>query len=323
MATAMLRALRSVDLGLADVAGAEAFFTATWGLAVAARAGDSVYLRGSGSDHHLLALHPGAESEIRMVTLRAASADALARIAADVVPAGGELLAGRHAVDEPGGGEAVTIRDPQGRILRVIWGDATWKDAPDAGRLQAHANRDRPIRLAHAVLNSHDVAALLPFYDRLLGMKLSDRTRIMAFLRIPVQPVGDHHSLAFADADNDCLNHIAFVMPDLDAVMRGGGRMRDAGYVIEWGPGRHGPGNNSFNYFIGPSGFVIEYTADVAQIGDDYPVGTPESWKWPPDRVDHWGISAPPSGRLKEAQRRIRFASDLVRLPISGANPGR
>ena len=28
----------------------------------------------------------------------------------------------------------------------------------------------------------------------------------------------------------------------LDAVMRGGGRMQDAGHGIEWGPGRHGPG---------------------------------------------------------------------------------
>ena len=27
--------------------------------------------------------------------------------------------------------------------------------------------------------------------------------------------------------------------------------LRDAGYPIEWGVGRHGPGNNAFAYFIG------------------------------------------------------------------------
>jgi len=130
----------------------------------------------------------------------------------------------------------------------------------------------------------------------------------MAFVRIPQDGAGDHHSIALADADNDCLNHIAFVMPDVEAVMRGGGRMKDAGHGIEWGPGRHGPGDNAFNYFIGPGGFVIEYTCDVEQVDDSYRAGGPDDWKWPPGRVDQWGISAPPSARLKDAQRQIHFA---------------
>jgi len=133
---------------------------------------------------------------------------------------------------------------------------------------------------------------------------LSDRTRIMAFMRCN----SDHHSLALGDTDNDALNHIAFLMPDLDSVMRGGGRMKDAGYAIEWGPGRHGPGNNAFNYFIGPFDVVIEYTAEVAQIDDGYRTGQPADWTWPAGRVDHWGISSPPSPRLKEAQKAIQFS---------------
>jgi catechol 2,3-dioxygenase-like lactoylglutathione lyase family enzyme len=161
------------------------------------------------------------------------------------------------------------------------------------------------------VVNSVDVAAALPFYENALGFKLSDRTRIMAFIRVPQPGFGDHHSIALADADNNCLNHIAFVMPSLDAVMRGGGRMKDAGYAIEWGPGRHGPGDNAFNYFIGPAGFVIEYTAEVEQIDDHYRTGMPEDWKWPPGRVDQWGISQPPSATLKQAQRMISFREVL------------
>ncbi len=192
------------------------------------------------------------------------------------------------------------VCDPQGRVLRFVHGDALHSDVAD--------QPDSPIRLAHAVLNSHDVGAAQPFYESALGFRLSDRTRIMAFLRIPQPGLGDHHSIALADADNNCLNHIAFVMPDLDAVMRGGGRMKDAGYAIEWGPGRHGPGDNAFNYFVGPAGFVIEYTCDVEQIDDSYRSGTPDDWKWPPGRVDQWGISMPPSARLKEAQRQIGFA---------------
>ena len=304
MTETLVASLRSVEIGLPDVAAAEKFYTETWGLSVAARRGSSVYLRGSGADHHLLSLHESRQSEVQAVTLRAASADALGRIAEQVSKHGGAVLAGPAPVDEPGGGECVLVRDPQGRILRFVWGDERHADT--------EGDKDKPIRLAHAVLNSHDVAAALPFYENALGFRLSDRTRIMAFLRIPTRPSGDHHSIALADADNDCLNHIAFVMPSLESVMRGGGRMKDAGYGIEWGPGRHGPGDNAFNYFVGPAGFVIEYTADVEQVDDSYQARGPNDWTWPAGRSDQWGISAPPSARLKEAQRQIGFASDPI-----------
>ena len=58
MTLGLVKALRSVDIGLADVPAAEKFFTETWNLKVADRVGDVIYLRGSGEDHHLLALHP-------------------------------------------------------------------------------------------------------------------------------------------------------------------------------------------------------------------------------------------------------------------------
>ena len=163
--------------------------------------------------------------------------------------------------------------------------------------------RDRPIRLAHAVLNSHDAEASRAFLEQVLDFSLSDRTKIMAFMRCN----DDHHSIALGDTDNDALNHVAFLMPALDGVMRGGGRMKDAGYAIEWGPGRHGPGDNAFNYFVGPFDLVIEYTAEVEQIDDSYRAGRPEDWKWPPGRVDQWGIGVGPTDRLKHAQRAVLF----------------
>jgi len=200
-------------------------------------------------------------------------------------------------VTEPGGGHAVTVIDPDGRVFQLVYGDAMHADA--------HEAQDRPIRLAHAVLNSHDVESTRAFMESVLDFSLSDRTRIMAFMRCN----SDHHSIALGDSDNDALNHIAFLMPDVDSVMRGGGRMRDAGYGIEWGPGRHGPGDNAFNYFVGPFDVVIEYTAEVQQIDDSYKSGQPTDWTWPSGRVDQWGISAPPSPRLKDAQKTVVFVS--------------
>jgi catechol 2,3-dioxygenase-like lactoylglutathione lyase family enzyme len=291
-----IAALRSVALEVSDLKRAEAFYTDIWHLDVADRSDDALYLRGTGPDHHLLALHAGGEgAAIRHVTLRARDAAALSRIAEATVAAGGRLVHPPKALDEPSGGVGLLIRDPDGRLIQVVHGDLV---SADAGEV-----KDRPIRLAHVVLNSHAVDSTKGFFEKALGFTLADRTRIMAFLNCN----RDHHSIALGDSDNDALNHIAFLMPDVDSVMRGGGRMKDAGYAIEWGPGRHGPGDNAFNYFVGPFGEVIEYTADVQQIDDSYRVGAPSDWTWPPGRVDQWGISAPPSARLKQAQRAVFF----------------
>lgn len=307
----LVSALRSVEIGVPDVAAAEDFYVNTWKLSVAARQAGVVYLKGTGKDSYLIALFPSVLCELFAITLRSESLHHLDEIESNTLKYGGSVLSARAQVNGPGGGQAVVVRDPQGRVLRFVCGDT----------LSAHCanQKDRPVRLAHTVLNSHDVAAVQPFYEHALGFKLSDRTRIMAFLRIPQEGAGDHHSIALADADNDCLNHIAFVMPDVESVMRGGGRMKDAGYPIEWGPGRHGPGDNAFNYFVGPANFVIEYTAEVEQVDSSYVARGPDDWKWPPGRVDQWGISPPPSDRLKQAQRAISFATSSPFTTASGA----
>jgi len=297
-ASSRVSALRSVALTVPDLAQAEQFYTQIWHLDVVARTDKAIYLRATGADHHVLALHkaPGP-ARIRNVTLRARSATALQEVAQAAEAAGGRVLQPLGLLDEPGGGTAVTVADADGRIFRLVHGDALHADA--------HEEKDRPVRLAHAVLNSHDVAATQRFMEQVFDFSLSDRTRIMAFMRCN----SDHHSIALGDTDNDALNHIAFLMPDLESVMRGGGRMRDAGFGIEWGPGRHGPGDNAFNYFVGPFDVVIEYTAEVEQVDDSYQAGQPSDWTWPPGRVDQWGISQPPSARLKQAQRAIVFVS--------------
>ena len=296
-ASSLISALRSVALTVPDLTVAEDFFTRTWHLQVVARTDNALYLRGAGSDHHLLALHHApCAARILHITLRARSLNALSLAAQKTVAAGGQVLAPTAPLTEPGGGQAMTLTDPDGRVFRLVYEDEQLDtiDAPDM-----------PLRLAHVVLNSSHVENTRQFMETALDFSMSDRTRIMAFMRCN----NDHHSVALGDTDNNALNHIAFLMPDIDAVMRGGGRMQEAGFPIEWGPGRHGPGDNAFNYFIGPFDLVIEYTAEVEQIDDSYQTGQPSDWTWPPGRVDQWGISPPPSARLKEAQRAVVFAS--------------
>jgi len=299
MSSPWIEGLRSVALYVPDLAKAEDFYTRTWHLEAAHRHDDVLYLRGTGNDAYLLALHRGSGDapQIRQVSLRARSREALEAIQAAVPTAGGRMLAEVHALTrDPAGGVGLKFQDPHGRVFQVVHGDERRAEGP--------AVKDRPIRLTHVVLNSHAVDETQAFLQQALGFRLADRTGIMAFMNCD----GDHHTIAIGISDNDALNHIAFLMPDFESVMRGGGRMKDAGFPIQWGPGRHGPGNNLFNYFIDPFGVVIEYTAEVEQIDDHYVSHGPEHWKWPPGRVDQWGISPPPGATLKEAQRRIFFA---------------
>lgn len=68
-------------------------------------------------------------------------------------------------------------------------------------------------------------------------------------------------AVVLAEAPTNGLNHVAFLMPDTESVMRGSGRVVDQGYPIGSDVGRHGPGDNVFAYFVDPQGVVVEYTA--------------------------------------------------------------
>jgi catechol-2,3-dioxygenase len=291
-----LQALRSVDLEVPDLAAATGFYTTVWGLEAVERTVDSVWLRGTGRDTHLLALHTGPRAAIRSMTFRAASETDLAALGATMVENGATLLHDARALDEPGGGMALAIRDARGRTIRIVQGDAPAEPRP--------SDPDRPERLAHVNINSDDVAGDAAFLERGLGFKLADRSKSMAFVRTN----HDHHSVVIAEATVNTLNHVAFLVPTWEGVMRASGRMVDHGFPIGWGPGRHGPGNNVFAYFVDPFGFVVEYTTEVLQVDDTYRVGGPDDWTWPAGRTDQWGIAPPKTPECKAAQLAIPFA---------------
>lgn len=297
MSSKYIEALRSVSLNVPDLEKARAFYTQVWNLRIVHEQHDALFLAGSGRDHHLLALYQADDLAIRDVTLRVKTEHALQQIQDLVQQAQGIIVSSIQAISDPAGGVELVVADPQGRIYRLIYGDQL--------NPQPEVIADVPIRLAHVVLNSDDVDLAQKFIIEAFDFRLSDRTKIMAFMNCN----SDHHSIAFGDTTNNALNHVAFVMKDTDSVMRGGGRMVDAQHPIEWGPGRHGPGDNVFNYFIGPFGEVIEYTAEVEQIDDSYITGYPDDWTWPKGRSDQWGVTKPPSDDLKRAQTQTFFIS--------------
>lgn len=289
-------ALAGVEIASTDPAAHAAFWRDVWGLAPVAHPGGAHFFAGTGSDPFILALLPGREPALRAVTFRCACEAAMADLAARAAAAGCKVADGPAPDSRPGGGRMIDIRGPHGCPIRLVCGDRPRQAAPTC--------IDRAERLAHVNINTRDVDGLAAFWREVLGFRLSDRSRQMAFLRCNA----DHHAVVLAEAPVEGLNHIAFLLPEWEGVMLASGRMRDHGFEIGWGVGRHGPGNNVFAYFVDPEGYVVEHTAEVLQVDDSYRVGGPEDWVWPPGRTDRWGIAPPKSAACKAAQIAIGFA---------------
>jgi 2,3-dihydroxy-p-cumate/2,3-dihydroxybenzoate 3,4-dioxygenase len=274
--------LRSVELELPDVARAADFLAGAWGLIAAGTSRNTQFFRGTGSHPYILSVTKASAPAVTAITFSGPATE-LEKIGSP-----------NTTYDVPGGGKGFEIRGPEAQTYRFIVENQTVEPIVD---------RDRPIQLTHAVLNTAEQDAVERFAVEKLGFIVSDRTAHMRFLRCNRK----HHCVAYAKSAVPSLNHIAFEMKDTDAVMRGIARLREAGYESVWGPGRHGPGNNVFGYFIAPYGGVIEYTAEVSEVGDDYRVGTPEDWKWPPGRIDHWGLSKKDTAKTGPAEQVLRF----------------
>ena len=282
-------AVRSVELGVGDLDASKAFYQDTWLLEEVAHTRSAVYLRAAGAEHHVLAIHgsmPFGLVRINLAAPDAAAVDALHEALARVPVA---IVHAPREIDEPGGGYGFTFGDGEGREFRIVAG------VPDHGSID-HAP-DRPAKISHVVLNSDVSDRVARIFCDALGFRLRDQTGRANFIGCNA----DHHSLAFGRVGGTALNHVAFEVPTLDGEMRAAGRMKRSGVPIEWGVGRHGPGNNVFAYFVDPNGYAVEYTTEMQQVDDTrYAPGTPETWQRAP-HSDAWGIADPPTQRFRDA----------------------
>ena len=132
MTSPWIAALRSVALVVPDVDASERFYTEVWGLETVA------HERPARSTCAALAAPttcsrctPATHAALRDVTFQGRS-DAALDDDRSGRGGGGRHRASRRprAVDEPGGGRGVTVRDADGRVLRVVHGDARHADPP-------------------------------------------------------------------------------------------------------------------------------------------------------------------------------------------------
>ncbi|MEO7404177.1 MAG: VOC family protein [Burkholderiales bacterium] len=286
--------LRSIELTCPSAGGAAEFMRDTWGLLDAGKRGATTFLRATHDHPHVMSITEGARKVVNAVTFSATPSE-LDALRARAVAAGGQVSAPVAAFDEPGGTGGFTVKGLENQ---------TWRFVAEPKPVARVDDSHRPQVVSHVVLNSLDRGASTAFLEKMFGWRLSDRTKIMDFVRCD----STHHAIAFAENSFASLNHIAFEVTSLEEMMKNIGRMRDLGHQAVWGPGRHGPGNNAFAYFVAPFGQIVEYTAEVQRVDDSYKTGMPENWKWPPGRIDHWGLSSRDTAKMAAAESTFRFA---------------
>lgn len=289
---AKLRTLRSVQLRTTELADSVDFYTQVWGLRVVEADDGASWLRGTGANHHVLALEHADRNGLGCICFAVATPQEVDDAARALEARGLPLLEGPGPSSRPGGGYAVRFCDPEGRVVEL--------SAEMAAVAPLTMDEASPIGVTHIVLNTVDLDRAVAFYRDVLGMRVSDWSEHqMAFLRCNSY----HHSIAFNQAPWASVNHVAYEMPSVDHFMRGIGRLRHHGRTPLWGPGRHGPGNNTFSYFADPARLVCEYTSDVQQIVEaDW---LPRVWQRVPELADLWGTAGPPGQDVRSCMAGI------------------
>jgi catechol 2,3-dioxygenase-like lactoylglutathione lyase family enzyme len=285
-----LRALRHVALRTTAYEESLRFYTQEWGLERVDNGEDQgqAYLRGTGPEHHVLALHRSDYNGIDHISFAVQTPKDVEAWADHVQREGFRIVVDPERRPQAlGGGYGVRFLDLEGRVIEV--------SAEVASVAPRSVDQPIPYKLAHVVLNTTDIDAACAFYTEYLGFKISDWSEHqMVFLRCN----RDHHNVAFNQGPWTSPNHVAYELPSVDHYMRGIGRLKHAGIEPLWGPGRHGPGNNTFAYFSDPAGLVPEYTSEVLEIDDEEYL--PRVWNRVADQSDLWGTAGPPSENTRD-----------------------
>lgn len=184
------------------------------------------------------------------------------------------------------GAEGVAFTDPSGIAIRCRAPEAVERPAPEPLR---------PRRLGHVNLKASDPGAAAAFWQATMGMRLSEQIgEGLYFLRIN----SEHHNLGLRPGERGTLHHLGFEVEGWHSYEPILDRIAALGHRVEYGPGRHTPGNNIFTYLCEPSsGLRIELFADMAQIVDatDHAPARWEAGDRMKQTLNRWGPLPPES----------------------------
>ena len=271
--------IRYVGFAVPDLEAERRFYADNWRLREVAERGGLVYFAAEPHDElYVLRLRQAGDKRVDVIALAAASAADVDALHSKVEAAGCRIVHPPRALETLGGGYGFRFFSPDGLPFEV---------SSDVARGEARELLPKeaiPVGISHVVLHSPDHKAAAQFFVDVLGFRVSDWLGdFMVFLRCNEW----HHRIAILPGP-PCLNHVAYDLANVDEMMRGIARLREAGVDIRWGPGRHTAGNNTFSYFVTPNGFAVEYTSELERV--DESSWQPTVYQPGPGIMDQWGI---------------------------------
>jgi len=321
--------LVAIHLNRPDVVESCTYFE-DFGLTVDRKTSDRAYLYGIKDNRHSVIINKGP-SKYEGFSVLASSRNDLEILSKTL-----NLPVEKN--DPIRGGDKVTLRDPDGFMVEVVWGlhpiksasyakNAMFNKATKKERINTPALlevKPTPVqKLGHTVNAVTRFHTSLEWYQNTLGLIVSDFQVVkdepipmMCFFRFDKGDTPtDHHSIAIVGGVEIKNEHTAFEVEDLDDVATGGEWLKRRGYSHLWGIGRHTLGSQIFDYWRDPEDHVFEHYTD----GDLYDASQPTGYHYFTKNAQHqWGPSVPkdfygkPSFEVvKTVIKRLRTDDDL------------
>ena len=256
-----------VGVGVKDVEQWEHYATESLGLQTGGRESDgSLFLRMDEYEYRIV-VHPNGADDIAYVGWQVTNEANLMEMAEQLRNAGVEVRFGTPDETKARRVEGlIRFEDPSAIPTEVFYGPPMSFDSP--------FNSPRPISnfvtgnqgLGHIVIHVDDAEKSIRFYRDVLGMRISDFIRNLAFFHCNPR----HHSLAIIESRSEKrLNHIMLQLDSLNDVGATYDLVQDQGVEIVRGLGRHTNDHMTSFYMKTPSGFHIEYGWGARTVDDN------------------------------------------------------
>ena len=289
--------LRSITLSTPKLEQSAAFYERAFGLIPLISDEQSALFRGTGSKHHVLELTQNGDSHLIKISFSVHSKKDVDGLAHNLTSSGVALSTSPKTLGGPDQGYGFFTKDPDNHIIEI---GCNYIEHP-----VIEDKPDLPVQISHLLLASPHKEEMLNFYKDLLGFKINDWYESNAIVFLGCD--NKHHRLVLTDGEKPGIHHIAYDVQDTDALMYSIGRMRKAGLAPLWGPGRHGPGQNTFCYFADPNGYVVEFSSGLAEIDKKWHA---QEYMRTTENADVWGSAGAPSQEIKDlwAGKRENFS---------------
>jgi len=262
----------------ADIKKASQFLQ-DFGFEEITRQGDDIYYRGYGTEPFTYVATAGSENAFGGAAFVVDSLEDL-EIASATLPHATEI----QDLKAPGGGKRVTFYDPVDDFpFHLVYGQEEKAVAPPAElpeldyNYPTHKNRSvnktqrfkqgpSPVhKLGHFGVCTTDYAKMFEFYTNRFNLKPSEIVHaegrdVTTFLHLDrgMEQV-DHHVFFFFEGPEFHVHHSSFEVHDFDIQSLGHQHLREKGYELVWGVGRHVMGSQIFDYWFDTSKFMLEH----------------------------------------------------------------